>query len=154
MPCIIVDREIAYGPRRQHRYALSHDDHLRPEDLSTEDIIQRPNVGKLFRIRELIRDLRQGFGVSKTYRFRRSLGAGGFGVTALVDQFDGGGNYEGQVAVKINLRHDSLLRRERSIAAVSSPLSVMACGWFLRCSYLRTHVAVRQGTASYPGGIG
>ena len=72
-------------------------------------------------MRNILAKLRRGFGIAKTYQLRHSLGAGGFGLTGVVDQYDDNGRHEKVLAIKYKLSQRESLRHEKQMTQVSGP---------------------------------
>ncbi|KAK7756345.1 hypothetical protein SLS62_001571 [Diatrype stigma] len=109
---------LADGSYEGHPYQLGPVDEVKVEDLQPADIACRPwgEQARITRLREAISGLKDGIGVKKTYRFNQTLGAGGFGIVALVDQYDLQDKHEGQLAMKlsINSANGTLLEEARN----------------------------------------
>ena len=67
-----------------HRLLLRAKDNEKFEDLKDDDITGRPEreKNKIRAVQTVITDLKQGFGVSKLYKFNKTIGAGGCGFVA------------------------------------------------------------------------
>ena len=94
-------------------------DWQRFEDLSSSAVNLRRDAGRIHKMRNILAKLRRGFGIAKTYQLRHSLGAGGFGLTGVVDQYDRQGNHEKVLCVKFKLDSSSTLAHERRMTRVS-----------------------------------
>lgn len=114
---------VAEGTYQGLPYQYQDHEEVKVEDLAPGDIAWRPchEREKLTRLQAAIRDLKDGIGVNKTYRFNQTLGAGGFGIVALVDQYDENDNHEGQLALKLSINsHNGPLTKEAGNTDVSS----------------------------------
>lgn len=89
---------------------------LRPEDMNGMAEWERQRIT---RIQGAIQILRDGFGISKIYRYNSCVGAGGCGVTALVDQYDNDNNHEALCVVKVNTSSVFSAVREGMLTDVS-----------------------------------
>ena len=105
--------------RYRQRYRLGHRDNEKFEEMSENLVQALPRSDKIHQMREIIKKLKQGFGIQKTYQLRHSLGAGGFGLTGVVDQYDRQGNHEKVLCVKFKLDSSSTLAHERRMTRVS-----------------------------------
>ncbi|RYO94531.1 hypothetical protein DL763_004038 [Monosporascus cannonballus] len=89
-------------PRHLSQFKLDPK-HINFDELGTKDIAPGSEAVKLTMIKDKIREIRQGFGITKRYEYKQSLGAGGFGLTMWMLQHDYMGNFECDVVVKMNI---------------------------------------------------
>ncbi|RYP50983.1 hypothetical protein DL768_003567 [Monosporascus sp. mg162] len=89
-------------PRYQPQFKLDPS-HINFDELGTKDIVPGNEAVKLTMIKDKIREMKLGFGITKRYEYQQCLGAGGFGLTMWMLQHDSMGNFECDVVVKMNI---------------------------------------------------
>ncbi|RYP21524.1 hypothetical protein DL765_002160 [Monosporascus sp. GIB2] len=89
-------------PRYLSQFKLDPN-HINFDELGTKDIAPGSEAVKLTMIKDKIREMKLGFGITKRYEYKQSLGAGGFGLTMWMLQHDYMGNFECDVVVKMNI---------------------------------------------------
>ncbi|RYP91205.1 hypothetical protein DL770_002682 [Monosporascus sp. CRB-9-2] len=89
-------------PRYQSQFKLNPN-HINFDELGTKDIVPGNEAVKLTMIKDKIREMKLGFGITKRFEYKQALGAGGFGLTMWMLQHDYMGNFECDVVVKMNI---------------------------------------------------